>query len=90
MIEQNLVQDPAFNNDLAKYLLRPPEPEVRFAKKNWYPDIYLWDLFQHASLVESNTGISSLWLIEEAEHTIDLSRGLQHTFTARVRQDSKT
>ncbi len=89
VIEQNIITDLGHNKDLALHLLTgSPQPEVRWSKKNWYPDIYLWDLFQKVSLVESNTAVSSIWLIEEIDHTIDLKRGHQHTLTARVFQES--
>ena len=56
-----------------------PQPAVSFGLKNLFPDVLARELLDPITVVESDTGVQSVFMIVGIEHNITMARGTEHT-----------
>lgn len=87
-ISSNLLPSPSHTLSFASFmaqLLHDPLPELQLSPvKNTVPDTLAIDLLDVVGANESITGVSSLWLVMGIQHTIDMTKGQEHSATYDV------
>jgi hypothetical protein len=85
-VESDFIDAVGYARDYADALITDrvvPTDGVTVSLKNQWPDTLANDLGAVIHLVESNTAVGSLFLIQEVSHDVTLERGLEHVVTYR-------
>jgi hypothetical protein len=87
-IQADSLQTSARGRNLAEYVIfryADPIPEIEIQIKNQWPFVVSAELGNHVWLSNSLLNVSSSFHIDEVEHTIDFSAGIEHTLSARMK-----